>query len=313
VESCFFFFFPGLSFFFRLLLGWLQTELFIQGRIVSAQDLALIQEWLRVYPGENRTRLSRELCRLWNWRNAAGRLKDMACRTLLLKLEARGQIQLPPRRTASVNHLRHRSLVPLAHDTDPIAGPLHALRPLQIQPLAEGSADARLFQFLLQRYHYLGLGKGVGEKLKYLVRDRTGRPLACLLFGAAAWKIQARNAWIGWEAAQRQAQLFLLANHSRFLMLPWVRVPSLASHVLAQITARLSADWQRKYGHPLYWVESFVQRDRFPGTCYRAAGGWLAGVTTGRSRNDTACTLQVPVKEIYLKLLRAEGREKLRA
>ena len=291
----------------------MQTEPIIQGRTVSAEDLALIQQWLRVNPRGNRTRLSRELCRLWNWRNGAGRLKDMACRTLLLKLQARGCIQLPPRRTASVNHLRNRTLAPLSHDTDPIDGPLQALRPLQMEPLAEGSDDAQGFKFLLQRYHYLGLGSSVGENLKYWVRDRVGRPLGCLLFGAAAWKTQARDTWIGWDASQRRSHLFLLANNSRFLILPWVRVPSLASHVLGQVAARLSADWQHKYGHPIYLVESFVQRDRFPGTCYRAAGWWPAGLTTGRSRNDAAFTLKVPVKEIYLKLLRADGRERLKA
>lgn len=291
----------------------MQTEQIIQGRPVSAQDLALIQQWLRVHPRWNRTRLSRELCGLWNWRNGAGHLKDMAARTLLLKLEARGQIQLPPRRTASVNHLRNQTLAPLAHDTGPIDGPLQALRPLQIQPLAEGSADTRLFKFLLQHYHYLGFRNGVGENLKYLVRDRLSRPLACLLFGAAAWKTQDRDLWIGWDPSQRSTHLFLLANNSRFLILPWVRVPSLASHVLSQLTARLSADWQRKYGHPIYLVESFVQRDRFPATCYRAAGWWRVGATTGRSRNDAALTLNVPIKDIYLKLRRADGRERLKA
>jgi hypothetical protein len=290
----------------------LQTEQIIQGRSVSAQDLALIQQWLHVHPRGNRTQLSRELCQLWNWRNATGRLKDMAARALLLKLEAGGHIQLPPRRTASVNHLRNRSLRPLAHHTDSIDGSLQALGPLQIQPLVEGTDQARVFKFLLQRYHYLGLGNTVGENLKYLVGDQAGRPLACLLFGAAAWKVQGRDAWIGWNVAQRRRLLFLLANNSRFLILPWVRVASLASHLLGQVTARLSDDWQRKYGHPIYLVESFVQRDRFPGTCYRAAGWWLAGATTGRSRNHRAWTLQVPIKEIYLKLLRADGRERLR-
>lgn len=290
----------------------MQTEQIIQGRPFRAQDLALVQQWLRVHPRGNRTQLSRHLCGLWQWRNGAGRLKDLAARTLLLKREARGHIQLPPRRTASVNHLRNHTLAPLAHDTDPIDGPLQALRPLQIQPLAEGGQDARWFKFLLQHYHDLGLRNGVGENLKYLVQDRLGRPLACLWFGAAAWKTQDRDAWIGWGADQRRTHLFLLANNSRFLILPWVSVPSLASYVLSQLTARLSADWQRKYGHPIYLIETFVQRDRFPGTCYRAAGGGRVGATTGRSRNDAALTLQVPSKDIYLKRLRADGRERLK-
>jgi hypothetical protein len=178
-----------------------------QGRRSGPEDLALIGEWLAAHPHWNRTRLSRELCWAWNWRNGTGGLKDMACRTLLLKLEARGQIQLPPRRTASVNGARNQTIAELAHDQSPIQGELQALRPLQLDPLAEGSFSAHLFKFLLQRYHYLGHRNGVGQNLKYLVRDHAGRPLACLLFGSAAWKLRARDAWIGWNPEQRQRHL----------------------------------------------------------------------------------------------------------
>jgi len=291
----------------------LQTEEIIQGRAVGAQYLALIQQWLRDHPRGNRTRLSRELCGLWNWRNAAGRLKDMACRTLLLKLEARGHIQLPPRRTASVNHLRNQSLAPLAHDTDPIDGPLPALRPLQIQPLAKGHDDERLFQCLLQRYHYLGQRNCVGENLKYLVSDWHGRPLACLLFGSAAWRCQPRDACIGWSEPARSRALRLLTNNTRFLILPWVRVPHLASHLWSVILRRLSGDWQEKYGHPIHLVETFVEPDRFSGTCYRAAGWIPVGRTTGRGRNAPGLTPQGPIKEVFLKPLGADFRQRLGA
>ena len=225
----------------------MDQELVIQGRAIRPEDVALIRDWLDEHPDSNRTRLSRELCAAWNWRNAAGRLKDMACRSLLLKLEARGQIRLPPRRTASVNGLRNRHAGPIDHDQSAIEGPLQSLRPVRVQPVAEGSAQAVLFKFLLQRYHYLGHRNCVGENMKYLARDRYGRALACLLFGSAAWKAAARDNWIGWNPEQRQRNLFLLTNNSRFLIPAWVRVPHLASHLLGQVAARVSANWQQKY------------------------------------------------------------------
>jgi hypothetical protein len=288
-------------------------EQIIQGRRVSPEDLALIRDRLATNPSWNRTRLSRDLCSTWNWQNATGRLKDMACRTLLLKLEARGQICLPPRRTASVNAARNRARTEVAHDQSPIQGPLDAVRPLQLDPLVQGGSAALLFNFLLHRHHYLGLRNCVGENLKYLASDRSGRPLACLLFGSAAWKGRARDAWIGWNPEQRQHHLFLLTNNTRFLILPWVEVPHLASHLLAQITARLSGDWERKYGHPIHLAETFVERDRFEGTCYRAAGWFQVGATSGRSRNDDGTIPPVPIKEVYLKPLTPDFQRRLTA
>ena len=198
----------------------MQQVQLIQGRLIGPADLALIRAWLTAHPSGNRTRLSRELCSLWGWRNQAGRLKDMAARSLLLQLEARGQISLPPRRTASVNSARNRTLAPVPHDQNPIHGELAALRPLQLQWLSDQSADLALWKFLLQRYHYLGHRNGVGENLKYLARDRSGHVLACLLFGSAAWHLRSRDAWIGWNQEQRRRHLFLLTNNTRFLILP---------------------------------------------------------------------------------------------
>jgi len=288
-------------------------QLVIQGRTVGPEDVALIRDWLQVHPDSNRTRLSRELCAAWNWRNSAGRLKDMAARSLLLKLEAQGQIQLPPRRTASVNGLRNRHAGQIDHAQSTMEGPLQSLRPVRVQPVTEGSSEARLFQFLLQRYHYLGHRNCVGENLKYLAQDRDGRPLACLLFGSAAWKAAARDRWLGWSAEQRGRHLGLLTNNTRFLILPWVQVPHLASHLLGQVALRLSGDWQQKYGHPLYLVESFVEEPRFAGTCYRAAGWVRVGLTTGRTRNDDGLKPRAARKAIYLKLLRADALRRLSA
>jgi len=288
-------------------------ELVVQGRRLRPADVALIRGWLQAHPDSNRTRLSRQLCAAWNWRNAAGRLKDMAARSLLLKLEARGYIRLPPRRTASVNGLRNRQPPLIEPAPEAIEGPLRGLQPVRVQPVAEGSSEAQLFRFLLQRYHYLGHRNCVGENLKYLAQDRRGRLLACLLFGAAAWKCAPRDQWIGWSPQQRRQRLGYVAGNSRFLLVPGVRVPHLASHLLGRVTARLSADWQQKYGHPIYLVESFVQAPRFAGTCYRAAGWVPVGLTTGRTRNDDGRQPRAARKTLYLKPLRADARRRLAA
>lgn len=291
----------------------MNRELVIQGRTLGPEDLALIRAVLAGPAGTNRTRLSRELCAVWNWRNGTGRLKDMACRSLLLKLEARGYLRLPPRVTASVNGLRNRWVGDLEHDQRPMAGPLECLRPIRLEPVAEGTPEALLFKFLLQRYHYLGHRNCVGQNLKYLARDGQGRPLACLLFGAAAWKAAARDQWIGWDVQGRQRHLGLLSNNARFMVLPWVRVPHLASHLLGRVAARLSADWQQKYGHPLHLLETFVEAPRFAGTCYRAAGWVRVGLTTGRTRNDDGRQPRTAPKAIYLKALSFDARQRLTA
>jgi hypothetical protein len=289
-----------------------EQEWLVQGRRVGEAEVALIGQWREAFPLWNRTRLSRQLCEHWNWRNRAGRLKDMACRSLLLKLEERGLITLPPRRTASVNGLRNRQLREVECLAAPVECRLAELQPLQVIPI-EHQQDAALFRFLLARYHYLGYGNTVGENVKYLVRAQDGRPLAALLFGAAAWKCAAREAWIGWSTSQRREHLMLVANNSRFLVAPWVRVPSLASHVLGLAASRVGQDWQRKYGHGVELLETFVQGERFEGACYQAAGWRRVGQTTGRTRNDDRHAPPGLPKEIFLKPLRAGCKERLTA
>ena len=287
-------------------------DLLLQGRRLSAPALARIQHWLATQPAWHRTRLSRELCALWNWRNAAGQLKDMACRSLLLKLQARGLITLPPRQRASVNGQRNRRLAPAVDAPTPLHVALPTLQPLAVAPLRPGSPERAWFQAWLQQHHYLGHRNCVGENLQYLVRDRQGRPLACVLFGSAAWQCQPRDAFIGWPPEQRRAGLARLTNNTRFLILPWVRVPHLASHILSRVCRRLSRDWQAKYGHPIELVETFVERERFAGTCYRAAGWVRVGATTGRGRNGTNAAAK-PLKEVYLRPLHPDFRRRLGA
>lgn len=283
----------------------------MQGRSIGPAELAQVRGLLAAHPDWSRYRLSRDLCRVWNWRSLTGQIKDMAARALLLKLERRGWVALPARRHLSPNRMRHKQIRRLQHPTDPIVGCLSELQPLQIQELSRPSEARPLFDWLLHQYHYLGYTSAVGQNVQYLVRDRQGRDLACLLFGAAAWKTQARDVFIGWTAAQRQACLGQVANNSRFLILPWVRVPELASHILGQVARRIAADWQGRYGQRVALLETFVERGRFRGSCYRAANWICVGQTRGRTRQDRRHALQAPVKDVLVYPLQADFRKAL--
>lgn len=284
----------------------------VQGRELSTDDIGLIQGLLAEHCDWGRSKISQELCRLWDWRNAQGRIKDMAARTLLLKLERGGHIKLPQRRRPSPNGLRNRSHVAfLDHVCAPICGVLRDLRPLAVSVVEPGSEQLRLFNGLLGHYHYLGHRNTVGENLRYLVRDRMDRPVACALFGSAAWKCAERDTFLGWERAARERNLQGLTNNTRFLVLPWVMVPHLASHVLGLIARRIRADWQSKYGHPVHALETFVDRDRFKGTCYRAANWLRLGATRGRTRNDREHRIRATVKDVYLYPLVEDFRREL--
>lgn len=283
----------------------------VQGRELSAEDIGLIQALLAEHRDWGRTRLSEELCRRWDWRNARGRIKDMAARTLLLKLEQAGHVRLPPRRPHGPNGSRNRHPAFVPHATEPIRCALRDLRPLAVNVVAPGSDDLRLFNCLLSRYHYLGHRNTVGENIRYLVRDRAGRPLGCALFGSAAWKCAARDAWIGWERHTRERNLGLLTNNTRFLVLPWVSVPHLASHMLGCVCRRIRSDWQTKYGHAVHALETFVDRSRFRGICYQAANWVRLGATQGRTRNDRNRCIHASVKDVYLYPLIQDFRREL--
>ncbi|MFW6367313.1 MAG: Druantia anti-phage system protein DruA [bacterium] len=289
----------------------MKTNIVMQGRRLEEADLEIIRGLLASNPGWNRTRLSRELCARWDWRNAMGRPKDMAARTLLLKLERAGHIRLPERRGPSPNANRNRRIAPVGAPKEPIRASLGELRPLSVSVVTSGSGDAGLFNGLLDGYHYLGHRNTVGENMRYLVRDRQGRALACLLFGSAAWKCADRDALIGWDRPARERNLQSLTNNTRFLVLPWIEVPHLASHVLSLVARRIRADWRAKYGHPVHALETFVDRSRFEGTCYRAANWLRVGATRGRTRNDRDRNIQTSVKDIYLYALVADFRKRL--
>lgn len=283
------------------------STLHLQGRAVSDQGLLWLRHVREVHPHWSRKHLARELCQHWDWRDGSGRLKDFAARSLLLKLQALDLITLPVLRTQYRSARRLPQPPPHWQPPAPWTARLGELTPVTLVPVVPGTETARSWAFYLQTYHYLGL-RVVGENLGYLARDARGRDVATLLFGAPAWRCAPRDRALGWTEPERRAQLHTLANNTRFLLLPWVRVPHLASHLLGQVARRIDADWQAKYAHGLVWLESFVQRDRFAGTCYRAANWRCVGQTQGRSRQDRAHARAVPVKDIYLYRLRGGTR-----
>ena len=287
-----------------------------QGRELTASDLLWLRSWILRHSDWSRSRLAKELCRYWNWRSLSGQIKNFAARSFLVKLEQRGLVTLPPVRVAMRRATWSNSRVETAFELEtktliPIAASLVELKPLSLVIPHPRSFEDRCFTHYLIKHHYLGFNGTVGENLKYLVRDCHGRDLACFLFGSAAWKTTPRDAFIGWSDDVRRRNVNFLTNNTRFLILPWVRVPHLASHILGMVTRRLCADWRSKYAHPIHLVETFVERNRFRGTCYRAANWIFVGQTKGRSRQDRYCNLCVPVKDIYLYPLNSNFREAL--
>jgi hypothetical protein len=268
-----------------------------RGRNVSEGDILHIRDLIAVHPGASRRTLSTKLCEAWQWRQANGALRDMVCRGLLLMLHRAGHIALPP-----VAYVRHNPLAdrarpePVLIDATPIEGRLRDLKPLEFQPVRR-SADEPLFNSLMEEHHYLGYEQPVGEHLKYLVWAH-GRPIACLAWSSAPRHLASRDHYIGWNGEARRRNIRFLAYNTRFLILPWVRVEHLASHILGRMAARISSDWQRVYGHPIYFLETFVDPERFRGTCYRAANWVLLGKTTGRGKQSNSYVPNRSIKEV---------------
>lgn len=289
----------------------MESECIIQGRLIGPKELESIQRLLTDHPQWSRTRISRTLCELWDWHAPNGQVKDMAARTLLRKLEQRGCLHLPVQRWAPPNRMRHQERVPVDHATDPIHASLSDLLPLEVQELSQPSATRSLWEWLLHRYHYLSYTSSVGLNLKYLICDRQQRPLSCLLLGSAAWQCAVRDQFIGWTSATRQAHLQEITNNTRFLILPWVQVPHLASHLLSLVAGRLRQDWHRKYARPLRLIETFVDTSRFGGGCYGAAQWMALGQTTGRTRQDCRNQINAPPKAVWVYPLSRDFRQAL--
>ena len=269
-----------------------------RGQEIGSEQIAFLREFIREHPTSSRWKLSRQLCEALGWKQANGALRDMVCRGLLLMLERAGQIELPPVRRHIRGQCRTERPRPdaLLIDTSPLEIPLKELGPVEIQPVRR-TADEPLFNSLMEYYHYLAYEQPVGEHLKYLAWAQGG-PIACLAWSSAPRHLGSRDRYIGWSAEARRRNIRFIAYNTRFLILPWIRVPHLASHILAKVTRALSADWEQMYGHPVYFAETFIDPGRFRGACYRAANWQLLGLTTGRGKNDHTNKPNRPIKEV---------------
>jgi hypothetical protein len=269
-----------------------------RGQEIDPQQIAFLKEFIRAHPTSSRWKLSRQLCEALGWKQANGALRDVVCRGLLLMLERAGVIELPPVRRQIRGQRRTGRPRPEAVliDTTPIAGLLSALGPIEIQQVRR-TADESLFNSLMELHHYLRYEQPVGEHLKYLAWAQ-GRPIACLAWSSAPRHLGSRDRFIGWNGEARRRNIRFLAYNTRFLILPWVTVPHLASHILGRIARQLSLDWEHLYQHPIYFLETFVDPERFRGTCYRAANWVVLGRTTGRGKDDHTNRPNRSLKEV---------------
>jgi Druantia protein DruA len=276
----------------------MEAVLTYRSKRITEKDVIFIRGLIGQNPGDSRWRLSRKLCQAWNWRQTNGVLRDMVCRGLMLALERAGYIELPGKKQNPLNPLVQREKPSVAViDPQPIEGPLWSMLPLEIRQVRRTPLE-KLCNSLIEQYHYLGYCQPVGEHLKYLV-FAGARPVACLIYSSAPRHIGCRDRYIGWPVTIRRLNLHLIAYQSRFLILPWVRVPHLASHLLGQMAKRLSTDWQRLYQHPVYFQETFVELERFQGTCYKAANWLYLGKTTGRGKNDHTYKPNRSIKAVW--------------
>ncbi len=268
-----------------------------RGRVITAENIVFIRAFIEANSGASRRRLSGLLCETWQWKQANGALCDMVCRGLLLMLHRAGEIELPAVRQISLNpFVRRERPQPVLIDRTPLTGVLTNIRPISLRQVRRTS-DEPLFNSLLEQHHYLGYEQPVGEHLKYLVWAQ-GRPIACLAWSSAPRHLGSCDRHIGWNAETRRRNIRFIAYNTRFLILPWVQVRHLASHILSTVTRALSRDWKQLYGHPVYFAETFIDPGRFRGTCYRAANWQLLGLTTGRGKDDMTHRPNRSIKEV---------------
>lgn len=282
-----------------------------RGRVITSADLAFLRGLIAAHPQAGRCALSRLVCGAWNWTQPNGALCDQTCRGLLLHLQRSGQIALPAVRFQPCNPLaRRQPPEPVVPDNRVVRGPLSHLLPLDIQQVRHG-AEEPLFNSLIEQYHYLRYQQPVGEHLKYLVKAR-GQALACLAWSSAPRHLGARDRFLGWDAHSRRRNIRLIAYNSRYLILPWVQVSHLASHILGRMCRLVPQDWQRLYAHPIYLLETFVDPEHFQGTCYRAANWMVVGQTTGRGKDSRSWQPNRSKKQILVLPLHRRFRELLR-
>jgi hypothetical protein len=274
-----------------------EVVLSYRGRRVTTSDVESIRELIASHPQASRHALSKMLCDAWNWFQANGSPRDMVCRSLMLELHRAGHIKLPPVRWQPPNPLaQRRKPAPVKICRDPIRTSLSELGRLEVRQVRRTDEEP-LLNGLIEMHHYLGYTQPVGEQLKHLVCAKR-RPVACFTWSSAPRHLGPRDRYLGWSAEARKRNIRFVAYNSRFLIMPWVEVPHLASHLLGQLTRMLSQEWERVYEHPIYFVETFVHPERYRGTCYRAANWVHLGKTTGRGKDDLTHRANRPIKDV---------------
>lgn len=275
----------------------MEVKLRYRGRSVTAAEVSFIRGLIAAHPSASRRQLSKLLCEAWDWRQQSGQLRDMVCRGLMLELHRAGHIELPAVRQRPPNNITRRARpAPIRIDQSAIGGTLRELGELALRQVRR-TAEEKLFDALIEEHHYLRYTRPVGEHLKHLVFARE-RPIACFAWSSAPRHLGPRDRFIGWSARARRENIRLLAYNTRFLILPWVTVPHLASHLLGRMARELSSHWQELYDHPIYYLETFVDPGRFRGTCYRAANWTPLGLTTGRGKDAPTKEANRSLKEV---------------
>lgn len=283
-----------------------------RGRDVTVADVAFIRALIASHPGASRRALSRTLCEAWGWRQPNGTLKDMVCRGMMLALHREGHVELPPPRWMCREPSRRLRPARVAVDESAVHATLAELGPIELRQVRRTGDGEQLFNFLIDAHHYLGYRPPVGEHLKFLLYAR-GRVVACFAWSSTAAKLGPRDRFIGWSAGARRRNLHLVAYNTRFLILPWIHVGHLASHALGRMTRELPGHWQRVYGHPVYLAETYVDRSRFAGTCYRAANWLYVGRTTGRGKDAPSRKITRTRKDVLVLPLTRDFRRRLQA
>jgi hypothetical protein len=281
-----------------------------RGRIVEDTDVGFLRSLIQAHPKTSRRRLSEKLCAAWTWVQPNGAPCGMICRGLMLALDRAGHIQLPPVKITPHNPLlRHQRPVVPDINASPIEGSLKDLGPLEFR-LVRRTPDEALFNGLIEHHHYLRYTQPVGEQIKYTIYS-SGRPLACVAWSSAARHLGPRDRFIGWSPEARRCNIRFIAYQSRYLILPWVRVPHLASHILGRMAQMLPRDWERIYGHTICYLETFTDPARWRGTCYRAANWTALGLTTGRGKASNGHRPNRPLKEVWAYPLSKDFRRRL--
>lgn len=279
------------------------------GRIFTADEIDLLRRLIASNPAKTRAQLSRDVCDLLGWQRPNGRRKDMSCRVAMLRMERDGLLQLPPPLKGNGNGRRRPRLTSASDPQEPLTAPVGRLGELVFR-CVETRKDSSLWNELIERHHYLGYQPLPGAQIRYLISSGA-QLLAAVGFGASAWKVAPRDRFIGWTLEQRRDHLHRVVNNARFLILPWIHSPNLASHLLARVARRLPQDWERRYSYSPVLLETFVEHERFRGTCYRAANWIHVGQTQGRGKLDRTKRFAVPVKEVFLLPLCRDFRQRL--